>query len=55
MTDPNLSPTNVPIIKKELDGFADCSPSNSELYSPPTTTTVINDTIQQSDVKVNIG
>ncbi|KAF7262888.1 hypothetical protein GWI33_003929 [Rhynchophorus ferrugineus] len=51
MTDPSLSPTNVPIIKKELDGFADCSPTNSDLYSPPTTTTVINDTIQQSDIK----
>lgn len=29
-------------IKKELDGFHECSPSNSDMYSP-TTTTVVNE------------
>lgn len=51
MTDPGMAPTNnVPTIKKELDSFGECSPSNSDLYSP-TTTTIINDNvIQSSDV-----
>lgn len=46
MTDNNMtrdsSPNGVPHIKKEMEGpFPDCSPSNSEMYSP--TTTVMHD------------
>lgn len=45
MTDTNvpgeMSPGEITHIKKELDGFAECSPSNSDMYSP--TTTVMND------------
>ncbi|XP_019880248.1 steroid hormone receptor ERR2 isoform X2 [Aethina tumida] len=41
----DVSPGSVPQIKKELDsgGFTECSPSNSNMYSP-TTTTVFNET-----------
>ncbi|XP_044265892.1 steroid hormone receptor ERR2 isoform X1 [Tribolium madens] len=45
MTDPGVGSdvsSGVPQIKKELDGFQDCSPSNSDMYSP--TTTVMHDT-----------
>lgn len=34
--------SDVSQIKKEFDGFVDCSPSNSDMYSP--TTTVVTDT-----------
>lgn len=36
-----VSPGGITHIKKELDGFPECSPSNSDMYSP--TTTVMND------------
>lgn len=36
-----VSPGGITQIKKELDGFPECSPSNSDMYSP--TTTVMND------------
>ncbi|XP_074042238.1 estrogen-related receptor isoform X2 [Leptinotarsa decemlineata] len=39
-------------IKKEMEAFADCSPSNSGMYSP--TTTVLNETIIRSaDSKID--
>jgi hypothetical protein len=44
MTDPGVGgdvSSGVPQIKKELDGFQECSPSNSDMYSP--TTTVMHD------------
>lgn len=37
-----VSPGGITQIKKELDGYQECSPSNSDMYSP--TTTVVNDT-----------
>lgn len=43
----------VPHIKKEVDGFSECSPSNSDMYSP--TTTVLHDSttsLRQLDSKV---
>jgi len=51
MTDPGLPPATTPIIKKELDAFAECSPSNSDLiaYSPTTTTMINENVIQSSD------
>lgn len=36
-----VSPGGITHIKKELDGFQECSPTNSDMYSP--TTTVMND------------
>lgn len=55
MTDTNVagevSTGCLPHIKKELDGFSECSPSNSDMYSP--TTTVMNEPIvRSSEVKV---
>ncbi|XP_072391867.1 steroid hormone receptor ERR2 isoform X1 [Diabrotica undecimpunctata] len=42
--DGDVSTGCVTHIKKELDGFHECSPSNSDMYSPTTTTTtVLND------------
>lgn len=42
-------------IKKEIDGFSECSPSNSDMYSP--TTTVLSDTntsvLRTADSKVS--
>lgn len=54
----DVSPDCIPHIKKEIDGFSECSPSNSDMYSP--TTTVLSDpntpNIRQSiDNKVCIG
>ncbi|KAL1488065.1 hypothetical protein ABEB36_015433 [Hypothenemus hampei] len=50
MSDPGLAPGSIPTIKKEVDTFTECSPSNSNLYSPTTTTTGVNDNaIQSSD------
>lgn len=55
MTDTNVAEVStgcLPHIKKELDGFSECSPSNSDMYSP--TTTVMNEPIvRSSDVKVH--
>lgn len=49
MTDPGLPPAGVPDIKKELDAFVECSPSNSDLMAySPTTTTMINENVIQS-------
>lgn len=53
--DGEVSTGCVPHIKKELDGFHECSPSNSEMYSSPTTTTVLNDSsIKSSKSEVTI-
>lgn len=46
----NITQENVPIIKKELDGFAECSPSNSDMYSPSTTTVINESGIKSSEV-----
>ncbi|XP_018575646.1 steroid hormone receptor ERR1 isoform X1 [Anoplophora glabripennis] len=56
MTDTNVagvvSTGCLPHIKKELDGFSECSPSNSDMYSP--TTTVMNEPIiRSSEVKLD--
>ncbi|XP_066249610.1 steroid hormone receptor ERR1 isoform X3 [Euwallacea similis] len=54
MTDPGLAPAaNIQQpIKKELDTFGECSPSNSDLYSPTTTTTLISDNVIQSSDRI---
>ncbi|CAG9764491.1 unnamed protein product [Ceutorhynchus assimilis] len=51
MTDTGLTP--VANIKKELDSFAECSPSNSDLYSPTTTTSIISDNVIQSSDRMD--
>ena len=56
MTDPGVGSdvsSGVPQIKKELDVLQECSPSNSDMYSP--TTTVMHDTGVgwYSDVRVS--
>ncbi|KAH1000901.1 hypothetical protein HUJ04_013171 [Dendroctonus ponderosae] len=55
MSDPGVHPENVPSIKKELDSFAECSPSNSNLYSPTTTTTIISENVIQSSDRIDYG
>ncbi|KAG5877675.1 hypothetical protein JTB14_013920 [Gonioctena quinquepunctata] len=55
MTDPvagEVSTGCVTQIKKEMESFSDCSPSNSDMYSP--TTTVLNETsIRPADSKID--
>lgn len=48
----DVSPGGITHIKKELDGFTECSPSNSDMYSP--TTTVMNDS-GVSNITVGFG
>lgn len=54
MTDPGMSPASVPNIKKELDAYVDCSPSNSDMIAySPTTTTMINENVIHSSEQLD--
>ncbi|XP_060536605.1 steroid hormone receptor ERR2 isoform X2 [Cylas formicarius] len=51
MTDPGHAPDSNPTIKKELEGFTDCSPSDSNIYSPTATSTVNDSSLHSTDIK----
>lgn len=59
MTDPNVggdvSSCNVLNIKKELqDGFTECSPSNSDMYSPHSNSTISTTVLNESTTSITI-